>query len=126
MAKLNTWIFGIAKNKVIDYYRSKVNKNASNTSLIDGYVDENGRETYQIESHDLTGIEYIEAKELNSKISNAFDTLKPKYKEVAIMYFIEGRKYKDIADMLDMPIDTVKVNIFRCRAMLQNKLVGVY
>lgn len=126
VAKINTWIHHIAKNKIVDFYRSKYKRNQHNTDYVDAYVDESGNTTYEYSSHDLNGEERLENKELGKTIYKAFDSLKPKYREIGNMFFIEQLSYEEISDMLEIPIGTVKGTINRCRTMLQEKLQGVY
>ena len=57
---------------------------------------------------------------------DALNNLKPKYREVATLNFIEGRSYKEIANILQIPINTVKVTLLRAKEMLQNELQNEY
>jgi RNA polymerase sigma-70 factor (ECF subfamily) len=125
-AKLNTWIINIAKNCIIDLSRSKQYKKSSQVDLIDGYKDESGNETYQINAHDLNGQERLENKELGNRLNNAFNGLSEKYREVAKMALIEKMSIKEISTVLDKPENTVKVQIMRAKEMLREKLQGVY
>lgn len=126
-AQLNTWLFTIAKNTVIDYSRSKGYKNNNNTELIDGYVDESGRETYQIGSDTMDGQNNMENKELGSRINTAIAGLKSdRDRELCNLFFREEKTYEEISEILDIPLGTVKGTLNRCRTKLQNKLKGVY
>lgn len=120
-AKISTWLYKIANNKIIDFYRSK-----KDTALhVSDYVNEKGEETIQItDSQETDSI--MNASETNERINNAFEGLKPKYKEVAKLYFIEGKKYGEISTLLDITLSNVKVIINRSRAKLQESLQGVY
>jgi len=124
-SQLNTWLFTIAKNAVIDYSRSKQYKKSTQVDLIDGYVDETGKETYQIGSDMMDGENCLINKELGNTLNNAIGTLNEKEQAIFRMY-AEGEKYINIAKVLDIPENTIKVTVMRCKAKLQKKLQGVY
>ncbi|MFW6246711.1 MAG: RNA polymerase sigma factor [bacterium] len=125
-AQLNTWLMTIAKNCVIDYSRSKQYKKSTHVDLIDGYVDETGKETYQIGCDMMDGQNNMENKELGASISKAFEGLNERDKELSMLFFMEQKTYEEIAELMDIPLGTVKGTLNRCRAKLQKKLQGVY
>ena len=67
----------------------------------------------------------MESNELNIGINNAFANLKPKYKRIAELYFLEDKQYNEIAEICNVPMGTVKGMISRCREMLQSELNNV-
>jgi RNA polymerase sigma-70 factor (ECF subfamily) len=124
--KLNTWIFTIVNNLVIDYYRSdRYNKHEALTTNISAMVNEEGEEAFQI-SADSTASTNMENNELADKILTAFDQIKPTYKEIAIQFFIHEQKYNEIAEAMSIPLNTVKVAILRAREVLQSNLKAEY
>lgn len=119
-AKINTWLFAIAKNAVIDFYRTNHTDQYVNVS---DFADaETGKEVYQFA--DSTQ-DVVENNELAEQIRNAFAGLKPKYRRVAELFFLNQKQYKEIAEILDIPMGTVFGTISRCRTMLQKSLVTV-
>ena len=65
-------------------------------------------------------------KELHGKIAKAFRTLKPKYRKIAILYFLRDLPYVEIAEIVNVPMGTVKGMISRARQKLQAELGNVY
>ena len=120
-AKISTWIISIAKNTRIDHLRRVKNEAISHIS---DYTDDNGNEYMQV-TDTSSADDLVENDELREKIENAFSSLKPQYKEVGLMYFVEGYKYEEIAEIMDMNINSVKSNIHRARTLLQAKLDNV-
>lgn len=59
---------------------------------------------------------------LSEDISNAIDTLKDKYRVVVVLSDIEGMTYQEIAEVLEVPIGTVRSRLARGRSMLQKLL----
>lgn len=126
LSKLNTWLLNIANNKIIDYYRSKVNTNKGLTTLTDSYVNDKGDSTYEYKQDtSSTPDKILENKELKKKIDAAIEKLPAKYKTPIHMFLIEGHKYEKISDMLQLPINTVKIHIMRAKELLRVDLIGV-
>lgn len=122
-SSVTTWLYTIANNLIIDYWRS--NKNKYTTISISSYLNEDGDEIIQLENinPDSNNIENVELKKL---IEQAFNKLKPNYRKFAQLFFIEQKKYEEIADILQVPIGTVKGMINRCREQLMNELKNCY
>lgn len=119
VSTLNTWIMNIMKNTVIDYYRKVKNKDFTVS------IDDEGTNAYnQVESKSSETL--IENKELDKKIKSAIDRLKGKQKEVAVLFFVDEKKYSEIATILDMPMGSVKATLLRARQQLQEQLQSVY
>lgn len=120
-AKINTWLYFIAGNIVIDHFRTA---HADKFTSVDNFVDaESGKELFQIV--DNSNIDNVVNTELSTSISNAIDSLKPKNREIAKLFFIEEKQYSEIAEILNMPLGSVKGTINRIRAMLQEQLQSV-
>jgi RNA polymerase sigma factor (sigma-70 family) len=124
--KLNTWLFTIVNNMVIDYYRSEeYRKHEMMTVNISEIVNDEGEEAFQIKAEG-TASTSIENNELADKILTAFDKIKPTYKDIAIQFFIHEKKYNEISEAMSIPLNTVKVAILRAREVLQNNLKAEY
>lgn len=121
-AKFTTWIYTIANNRIIDYYRA--DKSAM-TINVDGYVNDQGDVIFQYidNSH---AEDRIETKDTVTAIERAMSMLSNKEREIANLFFIKEMKYTEIANVLDIPIGTVKGLINRIRGKLQTSLSSVY
>lgn len=121
--EINTWLYNIANNHIIDYIRSDANKNNKNTVKVNGFVNEDGKESFDFIAPVSTNADKdILAGETQKQIVAAFHNLKPKYRRIASLYFISGYKYSKIATILNVPEGTVKGMINRARTMLQESL----
>lgn len=56
------------------------------------------------------------------RIEQALSALPEEYRAVASLYFVEDFAYQEIADVLDIPLGTVRSRLHRGRRMLQKKL----
>ncbi len=120
-AKINTWLHAIANNCIIDHIRSKANKNKMNSISINQSIDENNKEFLQLPDNS-TNENDVEINQLSDNLNKAFENLKPKYKQIAEIYFRQELKYNEISEQLNIPMGTVKGMINRCREMLQEQL----
>jgi len=124
--QLNTWLFTVVNNMVIDYYRStEYQKHEMMTVNTSGMLNDNGDEAFQI-AGEGTASTAIENAELRTKITKAFDKIKPTYKDIAIEYFLHEKQYTEIAEAMSIPLNTVKVAILRAREVLQSNLKAEY
>ena len=123
-AKLNTWLHKIALNLVIDYVRSKANQNSLISISVNQCIDDDNKEYLQLPDNSINDND-IENNELLDSLGKAFEDLTPKYKQIAEMFFIHELSYKEIVNILNIPMGTVKGMINRCRAKLQDNLKDV-
>jgi RNA polymerase sigma-70 factor (ECF subfamily) len=121
IGKITTWLYHIAKNIVIDSYRTNHSDRYVNVGM---FADaETGKEFFQFEDENNTN--QIENDEISNAVHVAMSGLKPRYKQIAILFFIEQKKYNEIAEIMDISMSNVKVMINRVRTMLQDKLAPV-
>ena len=125
--QFSTWIVTIAQNTAIDYLR-KAELSATRFVDVNNYVKDS--ETTNDTSNFFIAPDLcdkgIDQHELKQNIAKAFSNLSPKYKEIAVMYFKQNLQYTDIANVLEVPLNTVKVTIFRIREVLQSALKHEY
>lgn len=118
-----TWVYNIAKNRIIDYFRA--NKNAHNISHFDGYTNDEGKNNFDFEGG-VYNSKDIEVKETQTAINEAINTLKDKEQKIAMFYFLEEKPYAEIAELMCIPLGSVKGTLSRIRVKLQDKLQSTY
>ena len=99
-ASFKTWFFTITKNSIYNKLKEK-----KMTNLI-----------YEVEDT------HILVNEHDDMVQNGLNKLDKKYKIILLMYYMEGLKYKEIADILKIPINTVKTRIKRGKLLLKDEL----
>lgn len=109
--KFSSWIFRVAHNKAIDYFKKKKIKTT--------YI-EDGEEIIGNEHKLLEEIE-IE-KEDFKKLNEAVERLELKYREVILLYFFEDKSYEEISDILHIPTNNVGVMLYRGKQKLKKIL----
>lgn len=108
----NTWLISIAKNVHIDMIRRR--KNMSFVDLNDEYNSE-----YRNIVDDASNIEDKLIKEQSLAIfKNYIKLLKPHYQEVIELRFFQELSYNEISEVLNEPLNNVKVKIMRAKKLL--------
>ena len=111
----SSWLYKIASNACIDFLRKKRYYTISLSRPLDASKPEY---IFEIEdSASLPDTQLMEA-ERSKAIKKAIDALPEKYKEIIHLRYSEDLDYAEIAKRLDLPLGTVKVNLFRARKML--------
>jgi RNA polymerase sigma-70 factor (ECF subfamily) len=118
--KFSSWIFKIANNAAIDHLRRR----ELDTLSLDGSPHAETPEAMQatalqIGARQETPLDTVEAKELGSEIEAAIGRLRPEYRSCILLRHVEGRAYEEIAEILDLPLGTVKTYIHRARNELR-------
>ena len=113
--KFSTWLYRIARNTAFDHLsrHDREKNNMPTTSLNDDITElKELPATMHNPEEDI-----INQQEYDKWLTN-IEKLKEDYKVVAKMNLIDNFGYKEIADALDMPINTVKTKIRRSKAQL--------
>ncbi|MBC3179113.1 sigma-70 family RNA polymerase sigma factor [Corynebacterium lujinxingii] len=121
---LKAWLYRIMTNTYINTYRKKQRR-----PLVTSADDVTDNQLYTSSSHDSTGLESAEVEALkampNSKISEALNALNEDYRMVVYYADVEGLAYKEIAEVLDIPMGTVMSRLHRGRKQLRGMLKDV-
>lgn len=120
--RFSTWLYKIAANCSIDHLRKKRIKALSLDRQFD---DKNGGRSLEVADYSYHPGRDLERKEQRIGIEEAIASLPPKYHEVIIYRHKDDKSYEEIADLLGIPIGTVKARIFRARELLKKKLKGL-
>jgi RNA polymerase sigma-70 factor (ECF subfamily) len=117
----STWLFKIASNNAIDFIRKK---KMENVTSLDRSVDRDGGEelNQQIKGHGLTPEETIIKKQDADKVHDVIDKLKPRYKEIVELFYLEQLSVEEISKRLELPVATIKTRLFRARELLMQVL----
>jgi len=118
----STWLFCIASNNAIDHLRKKRITTVPLEPEV--RIDKNvGLEyNYFVKTHSDNPEEAL-IKEQNAKLlRKSVSTLKPRYRTLLEMRYFLEYSYAEIAKELNLPLGTVKVQLFRSREILFDRL----
>ncbi len=115
----STWLFRIASNNCIDFMRKK-KKNVLTQEANEDIDDQDGKFNFVI---DLINPEEKFIKSQKAEVvRQVVETLKPRYRRLILMRYFDERSYEEIAEELDLPLGTVKAQLFRAREFLYRSL----
>ena len=110
------WLLTILRNTFInDYRRRKLEPVAMDLEAVEPHA------IYRsVEDTDPEGTFF--SRIVDEKVLEAVDALPPDFREVLVLSDMEGLRYAEIAEALQLPIGTVKSRLFRARRQLQSAL----
>ncbi len=116
------WLFKIMKNTFINNYRRK-----QQTPPLSDFAEIEEAFESQV-SKDASGQikspeqEYLE-NVLDEDVQRALDHLPPDYRMVVLLADLEGFSYKEIAEILEVPVGTVMSRLYRGRRLLESAML---
>ncbi len=112
-SQVSTWIFGIARHKMLDGIRSRTRNRNENVTideameLIDPEKNPEGKAEQQAEA-DI--------------VKKAMGTLSSEHREVLFLAFYEELPYQEIAERIEAPLNTVKTRVYYAKQQLKRAL----
>jgi RNA polymerase sigma factor (sigma-70 family) len=112
----STWLFRVATNNCIDFLRKK----KLNTVSIDNMIDDDDDRPMQIKSDTLNPEESSIKKQQSEELKVLVESLPPRYRNLLTLRYFDELSYEEIAQQLDLPLGTVKAQLFRAKYLLGN------
>jgi RNA polymerase sigma-70 factor, ECF subfamily len=114
--RFSSWLFRIAHNTAIDHLRQR------RLLIATPHLDEDGESVDPLASlPDLRGDSPEQAatrRQVAAALDRAIDTLRPEYRAVVVLRHHEDLDYEEIAEVMDLPLGTVKTYLHRARKEL--------
>ena len=122
--KFSSWLFKIGYNLTIDHLRKKELDVVSIEGAPDAITaDQQAATRITLQTGDERPDQLLEARSIGQEIEVAIDRLRPEYKTAILLRHVEGYAYDEIAQVMDVPLGTVKTYIHRARNELKESLV---
>ena len=121
--RFSTWLYKIAANSSIDHLRKK---RIQALSLDRPVETDDGQMGIEVPDDSHNPEKELLHKQQRFSIEEAIASLPNKYREVIVYRHKDDKSYDEIAELLDIPVGTVKARIFRARELLKKKLKNVY
>lgn len=115
---MRSWLFAICHN----VFYSRIKRESRQPSSVENFFAESSSETPPDEpppAWDRAGFDW---EHVDDRLKAAVDELKSEYREVLLMWGVEGLKYREIAEILQVPIGTVMSRLHRARKILADRL----
>ena len=120
-SKLSTWIYRIATNTAIDRLWSAAYKHTKGHSAIEDAAAPEAQSDWVDQKPPATD-QVVIRKEMSDCINEFIDNLPPDYRTAIVLSELEGLANKEIAEILDISLDNVKIRLHRARAKLKEAL----
>jgi RNA polymerase sigma factor (sigma-70 family) len=115
----STWLFKIATNNCIDFIRKK----QSSPSIVDhGQNEDMDNYTVNIQSDTPDPEEALIIRQRVANLREIVSQLKPRYRSLIELRYFKEYSYEEISGELNLPIGTVKAQLFRAKTLLYNIL----
>jgi RNA polymerase sigma-70 factor (ECF subfamily) len=112
----STWLFKIATNNCIDFIRKKRKMlMAFDNTMVN---DEGETITLDIKSDGIGPDEFLMKKQKKEDMKEVVSKLKPRYQKLVELRYYQELSYEEIAMELNLPLGTVKAQLFRAREFL--------
>ena len=112
MSNGGAWLMRVTKNLCIDKIRAR-----KETTELDSVA-------YAAPSSGPTPYQTAEVQNMMQILKETLDTLPEKQKMIFHLREMEGLQYKEIAEVVNVSVDEVKVNLFRARNKIKKKLIS--
>jgi len=124
-ASLSTWIYRIATNAAIDRLRNRsfgqTARVASDAEAPSDVSNESAVTDLAGNTHQPSAESSFIRSEMNECIKTYVDDLPESYRTVLALSDLEGFKNREIAEILDLSVDTVKIRLHRARHELKKR-----
>ena len=114
--RFSPWVYRIAHNEFVNALKKRASRRTVFTFDIDTLLPH----LTAPETADNVAME----RDLRTTVEGHLDALDAKYREPLILYYLEGMDYREISDILQIPVSTVGVRLARARAQLQKGTEG--
>ena len=115
---IRPWLFKILHN----VFYSKVGRAKREPTLVEDFPSSAGAETPPDEPGPAWSLAQLDWDHVDGRLKTAIDELKPEYRSVLLLWGVEGLKYREIAEIQDVPIGTVMSRLHRARNLLIKQL----
>jgi RNA polymerase sigma-70 factor (ECF subfamily) len=108
------WLLRVARNACIDAWRKR--------RTLRGVIDSDSEKIERAQSERRSPERAARAAIFRERLEEALDTLDEPYRSIVVFRELHEYKYNEIADALDLPLNTVKVYLHRARKTLREEL----
>ena len=112
-----SWMMRTTHNLCIDYLRKNKKMNYNEVQ-----IEEENHEEIADNAIEGNPERLVDKVFTDEEIKTAIERLPERIRSPFVLYELQGLKYKEICKILDIPLNTVKVNIMRARKQLQKEL----
>ncbi len=114
-ARFSTWLYRIAYNCALKQLEQRKRDQALQTVVQAEYVAANRNEEERVDAE-------LEAHARQSAVHEQLAMLPAKYRIVLVLRHLQEKTYEEMAEILTLPVGTIKTHLFRARNLLKERL----
>lgn len=111
---MEAWCMQVTRNMSLDRLKSKQYK----------YTD-SMKDDFDVSSGGETPYRFVETNDTMTNINRMISNLPEKQRQVILLRDVEGYSYKEIADIMEIDMNQVKVNLFRARKAVKDNILNI-
>lgn len=116
--KFSTWLFKIASNFIIDYWRKK----KIDAFSLDQQEQDNDLPPLQVPDKEPSIVKKFEISELRERIEQSLEKIPAPLREVFVWRHINEFSYEEMAEIKGLPVGTIKNRVFQARELIRKRL----
>lgn len=117
---MRSWLFAICHN----VFYTRLKKQSRRPTSVESFFSESSSETAPNEAPPVWDRTDLDWEYVDGRLKSAIDDLKEEYREVLMLWGVDGLKYREIAEITEVPIGTVMSRLHRARKLLSDKLMS--
>jgi RNA polymerase sigma-70 factor (ECF subfamily) len=117
-SKFSSWLYRIAVNRAITHLKRKRRR----ALTVDLDAVPHVEASAVLERREANPEDIVLDEEFRQRVRKAVAELPPQYRAVVTLFYLEERSYKEVAEILGIPMGTLKTHLHRARGMLRKTL----
>jgi RNA polymerase sigma-70 factor, ECF subfamily len=117
---MRSWLFAICHN----VFYTRIKKEGRQPTAVEEFFNESSSETLPDEAPPVWDRTDLDWEHVDGRLKSAIEDLKDEYREVLMLWGVDGLKYREIAEITGVPIGTVMSRLHRARKLLADKLMS--
>lgn len=115
---MRPWLFKILHN----VFYSRIARQKRDPALVEDMGSASGSEPEPNEPPPAWDLASLDWEHVDGRLKEAIEGLRPEYRSVLLLWGVEGMKYREIAEIHDVPIGTIMSRLHRARNILAEEL----
>ena len=112
------WLFKILHN----VFYTKVGRKQCEPVSVESLEHEAGQDDGDPMTTPCWDLSTLDWEQVDERLKHAILDLPDHYREVVLLWAVEGLRYREVAEVLDVPIGTIMSRLYRARAILSEQL----
>ncbi|MBD3347574.1 MAG: sigma-70 family RNA polymerase sigma factor [Candidatus Eisenbacteria bacterium] len=119
-SKFSSWLYRIAVNRALTHLKRRRRRPQTVEMSVSPRVEAEISSRHGDEDPERAVLD----EEFRARVRHAVSKLPPRYRAAVTLFYLEERNYKEVAEVLGIPMGTLKTHLHRARALLRDELLA--